>query len=306
MFKKYYIIFIVLVFVVLVALLALTRQPAPPAEGKISVAASFYPVYHFSQAIGGDRAEVVNLTPYGAEPHDYEPTPRDIARVENSRLLVLNGGGLEAWASDIKQNIDPQKTLVVTAGEGLGDRQSTEGGQPAIDPHFWLSPPLAKLMADKIADGFSQIDPANQDYYRSNAQALKDKLDALDQVYRQGLSACAQKSIITSHAAFGYLAAAYGLSQVPIAGLSPEAEPSPRQLADIAAFAADNGVKYIFFESLASPKLSQAIAAEVGAQTLVLNPLEGLSREELSQGEDYFTVMRKNLINLCLALQCSD
>ena len=123
--------------------------------------------------------------------------------------------------------------------------------------------------------------------------------------YRQGLSNCAEKNIITSHAAFGYLATTYGLNQVSISGLSPDAEPSPQQLADIVKFAKDSHVKYIFFESLVSPKLSQAIANEVGAQTLVLNPIEGLSDEELAQGKDYFSIMRNNLKNLQTALQCA-
>ena len=127
----------------------------------------------------------------------------------------------------------------------------------------------------------------------------------MDTEYKQGLSSCEGKNIITSHAAFGYLAAAYGLNQVPIAGLSPDAEPSPRQLADIAKFAKDNQVKYIFFESLVSPKLSQTIATEVGAQTLVLNPIEGLSEEEMSHGKTYFSVMQDNLTNLRTALQCT-
>ena len=273
-------------------------------SSKIQVAASFYPLYYFSQQIGGDKVDVINLTPAGAEPHDYEPTAQDIAKIENSKLLVLNGGGLEAWGDNIKQNLQSKDTVIVTVGEGLTNQQVMEEGENMTDPHIWLSPPLAKEIVDKITSGFIQIDPTNKDYYQSNATALKAKLDDLDMQYRQGLASCQEKNIITSHAAFGYLATAYGLHQVPITGLSPDVEPSPQQLADIVKFAKANNVKYIFFESLVSPKLSNTIASEVGAKTMVLNPIEGLTNEEISQGKSYFTEMESNLANLQTALQC--
>ncbi len=193
----------------------------------------------------------------------------------------------------------------MVAGEGLTTQQVTEGGQTETDPHVWLAPRLAQKMVERIAQAFEQVDPVNKGYYRSNAGSLETKLGNLDMEYRQGLSNCAGNSIITSHAAFGYLATDYGLNQVPIAGLSPDAEPSPRQLAHIAQFAKNNNVRYIFFESLASPKLSQTIATEVGAQTLVLSPIEGLSEEEMSQGKTYISVMQDNLTNLRTALQCT-
>ncbi len=272
---------------------------------KIQVVASFYPLYFFSSQIGGDKANVTNIVPAGAEPHDYEPTAQDMAKMESSRLIILNGGGLEAWSDNIQKNIDAKNTTIITAGEGLTTQQVTEDGETGTDPHVWLDPPLAEKMVDKIAQGFEQVDPANKDYYQSNADALKAKLNNLDVAYKQSLSTCKEKNIITSHAAFGYISTTYGLNQVPIAGLSPDAEPSPQQLADIVKFAKDNNVKYIFFESLVSPKLSQTIATEVGAQTLVLNPIEGLSDEELAQGKNYLTVMQDNLTNLQTALQCN-
>ena len=274
-------------------------------SGKLQVVASFYPLYFFSREIGGDKADVTNIVPSGAEPHDYEPTAQDMAKMESCKLIILNGGGLEAWSDSVRKNIDAKNTTIVVAGEGLTTQQVTEGGQTETDPHVWLAPRLAQKMVERIAQAFEQADPANKDYYQSNADSLKTKLGDLDAEYRRGLSTCKSKNIITSHAAFGYLATAYGLNQVPIAGLSPDAEPSPRQLADIAKFARDNNVKYIFFESLASPKLSQTIATEVGAQTLVLNPIEGLSEEEMSQGKTYFSIMQDNLTNLRTALQCT-
>ncbi len=278
--------------------------PALPA-GKLPVAASFYPLYFFAQEIGGDKAEVQNVTPAGGEPHDYEPTAQDIARIENDKLLILNGGGLEAWGEKIRQNIDPKKTLLVTAGEGLTTQKVVEEGETVTDPHVWLSPPLAAQMVDKIEAGFAEVDPANADYYASNASVLKSKLQTLDAEYRQGLTNCAKKDIITSHAAFGYVASTYHLHQVSITGLSPDAEPSPKELADIARFAKKNDVKVIFFESLVSPKLAQTLASEVGAKTMVLDPIEGLTQGDLATGKNYLTEMEQNLAHLKIALQCA-
>jgi zinc transport system substrate-binding protein len=286
-------------------ILFLDRFQKPSVRSnKLQVVTSFYPLYFFSQQIGGEKARVINITPAGAEPHDYEPTAQDIAQIENSKLLILNGGGLEAWGAHIKQNLDSKNIVIITIGEGLINQQVSEEGGNATDPHIWLSPPLAKEIVDKITKGFIQIDPENVKYYQPNADRLKNQLSNLDKEYRQGLHTCLEKNIITSHAAFGYLATAYGLNQIPIAGLSPDSEPSPRQLAGIVKFAKINKIKYIFFERLVSPKLSETIAKEIGAKTLVLNPIEGLSNDEVSQGKNYFTEMRNNLANLKLALQC--
>lgn len=274
-------------------------------DGKLQVVTSFYPLYFFAQQIGSDRAVVTNIVPAGAEPHDYEPTAQDMARMEKSRLIVVNGGGLEAWSDRLANNMNAENTTIVVAGEGLLTRAMTEDDAVTTDPHIWLDPVLAKKMAERIALGFEAVDPEHAAFYRENAGRLLEQLDDLDATYRSGLQTCAEKNIITSHSAFGYVAAEYGFNQVSIAGLSPDAEPSPSELARIAQFAKTNNVRYIFFESLVSPKLSQTIAAEVGAETLVLNPLEGLSDGELAGGEDYFSVMYNNLVNLQTALRCN-
>lgn len=273
-------------------------------SAKLSVVTSFYPLYFFAERIGGDKAVVTNIVPAGAEPHDYEPTAQDMARMEKSDLIILNGGGFEAWSDRIEQNIRAENTVIVMAGEGLMTREMSGEDSLTTDPHVWLDPWLAQRMVYKIVRGFVLADPTNTAYYEENASTLAGKLGIWGTIY-QRLEDCPEKNIITSHSAFGYLAAEYGLNQVSIAGLSPDAEPSPSELARIAQFAKTNNVQYIFFESLASPKLSQTIAAEVGAKTLVLNPLEGLSDDELARGEDYFSVMYNNLVNLQTALQCN-
>ncbi len=271
---------------------------------KPQVVTSFYPLYFFTSQIAQDKADVYNVTPAGAEPHDYEPSTQDMARVEDSAMIVLNGSKLEAWGDKIKENLKDKKTLILTVGDTIANQEMIEDGEKIQDPHIWLDPILAKKEVTLITAGLSQIDPANSEFYQTNANILLAKLDTLDTQFRQGLNSCANKDIITSHSAFGYLASEYKLNQVAISGLSPDAEPSVQQLAQVAEFAKKNQVKYIFFETLISPKLSQTIASEIGAKTLVLNPIEGLSDEEIKDGKSYFSEMENNLKNLKIALEC--
>lgn len=270
----------------------------------VQVNTSFYPLYFFAEQIGGDKANVHNITPAGSEPHDYEPTSQDIARIENSDILIINGG-VEAWANKLLDDLRGKDVEVVTAGEGMFTQQMQEDDQTITDPHIWLVPALAKKEIQRITAAYIKKDPANSSYYQANEKSLEQKLDNLDAKYKNGLSTCKSKDIITSHAAFGYLAKAYGLNQVSIAGLSPDAEPSTQQLAGVAKFAKEHTIQYIFFESLVSPKLSETIANEIGAKTLVLDPLEGIPDDEIKQGKNYFTVMEDNLNNLQIALQCT-
>lgn len=302
------------IFLLVLAGITFIAQPTMRDTSKLHVTTSFYPVYFLASEIGGEFAEVQNITPAGAEAHDYEPTPRELTAIEGSHLFIINGAGFEAWGEDIVAQLDPTRTIVVEAGEDLASLEATEEEHEeeepaghdygAVDPHVWLSPVLAAQMADVILEGFVAADPAHEAEYTLSAETLKAELVQLDADYRAGLTSCARRDIITSHAAFGYIADAYGLRQVSIRGLSTEEEPSAQELAEISQFAKDNNVKYIFFETLVSPKLSETIATEVGAQTLVLNPLEGLTNEEMSAGKNYLTEMRTNLANLQLALEC--
>lgn len=306
---------LVVAVVVIAAGVVLMRSSAPVRDdANLSVVTSFYPLYFLAAEIGGDKATVTALVPPGAEPHEYEPTPRDIARIESADVLVLNGAGLEGWGDDIAANIQSHVT-VVRASDGIatrhmvhahddGDVHDTEEEREVTDPHVWLSPVLAQKMVDAITAGYIQADGANAAYYQERAQGVKAQLNALDAEYRQRLTSCVRRDIVTSHAAFGYLADAYNLTQIPIVGISTEEEPSVQHLAEIADFAKEHGVTTIFFESLLSPKLAQTIAAEVGAQTRVLNPIEGLTAHELTAGKTYITEMRENLNQLTIALQC--
>ncbi|HSX24357.1 MAG TPA: zinc ABC transporter substrate-binding protein [Candidatus Andersenbacteria bacterium] len=262
---------------------------------KLHIVASFYPMAYFASQIAGDTADITNITPAGAEPHDYEPSTQDIAKMEQANLIILNGA-VEPWGDKIKTNLENSSVRIITAGEGL----TTNG-----DPHVWLDPILAKQEVQRISDAIISINPSNSAFYTANTTTLLQKLDQLDAQYKTGLANCSIKDIVTSHVAFGYLAQQYGLNQIGISGLSPDEEPSAQSLIDTARFVRDHNVKYIFFESLVSPKLSQTIANETHAQTLELNPLEGLTADEVQQGKDYFSVMQSNLHNLQTALVCT-
>jgi zinc transport system substrate-binding protein len=290
-----------------VVALMTNKKPQVQTSGKIPVTASFYPLYFFAQQIGGDKAEVTSITPAAAEPHDYEPTPQDVVKLNSSKLVILNGAGLEAWGDKVKPDLQSNHVNIVTATDGislLNNPDPEEAKNSPLDPHAWVNPLTAKTEVDNILAGFEKVDPANKTFYDSNANALKQKLDTLDQQYRSGLVNCQQKSFVTSHAAFGYLAKEYSLTQIPIAGLSPDAEPSAQQVAQITDFAKKNNIKYIFFEALVNPKLSQTIATEVGAQTMVLDPIEGLTDDEVKTGKTYFDIESQNLQNLRIVLQC--
>jgi zinc transport system substrate-binding protein len=277
---------------------------SPSQNNKLQVVTSFYPLYFFASQIAGDKAEITNITPAGAEPHDYEPSTQDIARIERASILILNGGQLEVWGDNMKENLRNKNIEVVTAGEGLVTQEVEEEGEHIIDPHVWLDPVLAKKEVQKIAQAFIKVDSANKTFYESNEKNLENRLDSLDTLFKEELGECQQKNIVTSHAAFGYIAFRYGLKQVSISGLSPDQEPSPKKLAEVARFAKDNNIKYIFFETLIIPKLSETIAQEIGAKTLVFNPLEGLTKDDEDAGKDYFSIQQENLTNLRIALEC--
>jgi len=315
--KKYTIGLLVLLLLIIgFFFLYSSRKNEIVLNNKIKVVTSFYPLYFLTSEIALDKAIVSNIIPSGAGPHGYEPTPKDLATIEHSNLLVLNGGGLEGWGDNIKTNLKGKNIDIVIAGEGLitienkeehgHEHEHEEDGHHhhGVDPHVWLSPVLAMQMVDKIESALSKIDQANASYYKANAQSLKDKLSVLDGEFRKGLSSCSTKNIIVSHSAFAYLAREYNLNQVSIAGLSPEEEPSTKEMTEIVKFAKNNNIKYIFFEKLVSPRLSLTIAKEVGAQTLVLNPIGGLTEDEIISGKDYFSEMRQNLANLKIALEC--
>lgn len=282
------------------ALLLSACEPSPPPSGKPLVVATFYPLYEFARQVAGDRAEVVSLVPPGVEPHDWEPSPQSVVQTQQARVFVYNGAGFEPWIDKLLTEARRGNTVVVDASHGLPLHAAREG----TDPHVWLDPVLAQGEVDAIRAGLERADPAGARVYQDNAKAFKERLARLDQAFAVGLRDCARRDMVTSHTAFSYLARRYGLEQVPVMGVAPEAEPSPGALAAISRVARERGVKVVFFETLVSPRLAETIAREIGAKTLVLNPVEGVSKEEAAAGKDYVALMETNLAHLREGLGC--
>ncbi len=256
------------------------------------IVAAFYPLAFASEQIVGAGTDVRNLTPAGAEPHDLELTPSDVRAVDDASLVLYLGDGfMPGLETAVKHRHG--RSLDVLAE--LRDQDEFARGM-AGDPHVWLDPVRYAEVVRLIGTALGREAPAAR---------LARRLDALDGEYRRGLARCARRQIVTSHAAFGYLAARYGLEQIPLEGLTPEAEPSAKDIARLVDAVRSSGATTVFFEPLISPKLAETVAREAHVETAVLDPLEGIGKSEIAAGADYFSVMRTNLATLQKALGCT-
>lgn len=268
------------------------------AAEKIKVVTTFYPMYEFSKAVVGDEGHVSLLIKAGNEPHDYEPSAKDMAKISQANVFVYNSNQLEKWAQKMDQ-VDHTKTKIVEAAQGIklakGAKNSEEAGE--LDPHVWLDPILAKQEVATIEKALAEKYPAKAATFRTNQKRYDQKLNQLDHEYQQ-LRGAKQRAIITQHAAFGYLAKQYGLKQVAIAGLSPDQEPSPSRLASLKKYVKRQRIKLIYFEENANLKVAQTLATETGVKTAVLDPIEGIPQKKITQGATYLSIMEQNLTNL--------
>ena len=285
-------------------LLAGCGSDADPSgsDAQLTIAASFYPLQYVTQRIAGDRATVSSLTPPGAEPHDLELTPKDVASITDASLVVYLNGFQPAVDDAVSTSAGKDSPVDVAAAAEL-DRTVAEEGESGTDPHFWLDPQRLSAVATLIEKRLAAADPAGASTYQANLSTLAADLTTLDGEFRTGLASCANKDLVTSHQAFGYLAERYGLTQVGISGLSPEQEPDPATLARVTDFVRANKVRTIYYETLISPAIARTVASETGARTAVLDPIEGIT--EASAGRDYLSVMRSNLKNLQEGQPCS-
>lgn len=280
-----------------------SSESFPKDNGKINVATSFYIMNDFASKIGGDRINLINLVPSGMEPHDFEPKTRDITRLKAANVFIYNGAGMEGWVDKVVQSAENKNLIVVEASKGIKLLGANDSNKNQNDPYVWLNPQNAILQLSAIKDAFVKADPKNKTYYEQNFETYKTKFNELDNEYKTEVGSFKKKDIVVAHAAFGYLCDAYGLKQVAIEGLNAESEPTAARMAEISKFAKDNNVKVIFFEELVSPKVAETIAKESGAQTDMLNPVEGLSEDDKSKGKEYVTIMKDNLEALKKALK---
>jgi len=298
---------------------AATSGTAGAGTAPLAVAAAFYPVEEAVREVGGDRVAVTDLTPPGGEPHDIELTPEAVADLERADVVLYLGGGFQPGVEKAVANLgDGAETVDLLEGlrlRGLdapvpGVRGEVEGGgdeahADAKDPHVWVDPHTFASMVAATRDALIAADPQGAETYRENAAAYLGELRDLDGAFAAGLRGCRGRVLVTSHAAFGYLADRHGLVQAPIAGISPEEEPDPRSIAATAAFAKRHGVTTVFFETLVPKALARTVADEIGARTDALDPVEGIPQDQLDAGASYITIQRDNLARLRAGLGCT-
>ncbi|MFL6490384.1 MAG: metal ABC transporter solute-binding protein, Zn/Mn family [Nitrososphaera sp.] len=294
-----------------------TAQTGRPAQQdreehkKMTVIASFYPLYEFASRVAGDRADVSSLVPAGIEPHDWEPTAEDISRGRSADVLVINGAGFEKWANDMKAKV------IANTSEGIefdhreekemGDDEHVHEGDAVVgvNPHIWLDPVLAKHQIDKIRNVMAKSDPANADYYNQNAGRFSAELDSLDAFIRSELADCNKSDFIAFHDAFIYFSERYGLRQHSIHGVSPEGEILPQTIQQIIELANGLDINVIYSEDLVDSRLADTIANEIpNGKVLVLSPIEGVDKEEQAAGIGYIDKMMQNIASLKEGLQC--
>ncbi len=288
-------------------------------SGRLHVVTSLYPLYDFARAVGGGNAEVSLLLPPGVEPHSFEPKPADMMMLNRADIFIYTNQYMEPWVEDLLKGTDRTRLLTVDASRGVdffeqAERKPADAGklqralrprQESVDPHIWLDFGNAKMMVDTIRDAFIIKDPAHRDAYRSNAEQYRSKLDALDGKYRNALSGCKKKVMVDGgHATFGYLASRYGLTYVAAYGISPDAEPTARDLARISKVLRQEGLQYLFYEELLTPRIAETLARETGASLLRLHGAHNVSREELAAGTTFLDFMEENLAQLVTGLQC--
>ncbi len=268
-------------------------------NSKLKVVSSFFPIDQFVGKVGGEAIERMLLIPKGVEPHDYEPTIKDIQRVDSADVLVYNGLGFENWIGKMS---NPQK---IDASKGLNASYLDERNM-TFDPHVWLDPLLAKKQVENIRDGLIMIDPNHKDIYVNNSNNFLNELDNLDEKIRTDLESCKKKDFITFHNSFSYFAKQYGLNQHSISNTDPESEVTPARLTEIINIAKTLGLQVIYSEELVDPRQATVIAQEVpDGKVLVLSPIEGLSENEQKAGLGYIDKMNDNINNLMVGLQCN-
>jgi zinc transport system substrate-binding protein len=268
-------------------------------DERLIVFTSIYPLEYLAERIGGDAVTVHSLVPPGSEAHAYEPSPVDLQRLAKADLLLLNGLGMEPWA---------QRAL-----DALGDaapqtyvEQESGGTFPTNgDPHVWLDPDLSGAQAVMVTRALIRVDPDRVTEYTERGREVTTELNTLDEEFAAGLASCAHQTFVSTHAAYGHLAARFGLEQLSVTGLSPEAEPAAQHLANLIDLMRESGIEHLLAEPALSDRYAQTIARETGATILDIHPIGSVTPDELADHGDYMGLMRANLASLKLALECT-
>ena len=297
--QKFLLILAILAAIIFVIFALTGRQGQPTSDsGKITIITTLFPLFDMARDIGGSDVQVTLMLPPGVEAHAFEPTPSDIVKINTADIFVYTGKFME----DILKGVTNKNLIIVDSSAGISINEQT-GDQ--IDPHIWLDFDNAKMMAENIEQALAKKSPNNIDYYALQLQNYSSELDSLDNQYKTELTNCKTNQIIYGgHYAFGYLARRYDLKYSALQGVSPDAEPTAQDLVRLVEEIKISDIKYIFYEELASPKLAQTIARETGAKLLLLNAAHNITRDQLAAGVSFFDLMRANLDNLKIGLEC--
>ncbi len=301
-----------LVLFIPVLFAACDRTTDRPADGKVTVVTSTYPLTFLVQRIGGDRVSVVQLVKPGVEAHDFEPAPSDIRTIANADVFFYNHPAFEGWALAAAtasgsgpgggRGVTAVQTVILESGDEGRGGQGIDGA--SFDPHVWLNPIAALEQGDKITAALVAADPDGSAEYVRNGEGLGAELRGLDDLIAAGLSNCALDTVVVSHLAFGHMAARYGFSQVGLAGLSPESESGPSHIASAIEQIGELGIRHILQEPIVDSRLAKTVADETGTDILLLHPLAVRTADEVRDGEDYVSIMKANAETLKIALQC--
>jgi zinc transport system substrate-binding protein len=295
-------------------------------DSKKEVIATLFPQYDFIREIAKDKVNITLLLPPGVEAHSFEPTPQDIAKISNSELFVYTGKYMEPWAQKIIDSLSGKKTQFVDASKGIdlvdeeshheehedadhkdadhedADHEKEENGHShgGKDPHIWLDPVNAQKMVDNILEYLVKVDSSNEGFYRENANNYKNKLAQMDRNFSEDLKKVKSNKIIYGgHFAFGYFAKRYNLTHIsPYEGFAPNAEPTPKKIADLIKNLKESGSTAIYYEENIEPKVAKVISEQTGAKMLLLHGAHNVSKEELTKGLTYIKIMQDNLANL--------
>ena len=301
----------VLFFVIILVTLSCEKKGGKVTTGekKLKVITTLFPLYDMAKNIGDDKAEVSLLLPPGVEAHSFEPKPSDIVKINQADIFVYTGKFMEPWADDVIKGAVNKNLLVVDASRGtkmiVGVFHDVDEPTGSLDPHIWLDFDNAKIMVKNIVQAFQFKDSADANFYEQKANDYSTKLTELDTSYKKGLATCKSKEIVYGgHYAFGYPARRYGLRYLAAQGVSPDAEPTANDLVRLVEQIKKNKIRYIFYEELTSSKIAETIAGETNAKMLLLNAAHNLSRDQFDQGLSFFDILKRDLENLRVGLEC--
>ena len=316
--SKHLMVFGSIIFAVIAGVLFLATkvQPIKAKSTKPIIAVSTFSLYEAARIVAGETLEILPIVPFGSDAHMFSPNPSQVAQISSAAFFVYNGAGFETWAQALKHTL-PQTTKVIDMSKNVTllksdhaheehddhtDHEEHQHGEN--DPHYWLDIDNMIKMTQTLESEFSKRFPQDANLYHTNAVAYIDKLQKLKADYTHGLKECKNRTLISNHDAFGYLAHANGLENVSIIGLSSDEQPSANVIAKIIAHIKEHGIKTIFFEEMINDNVAQTIASETGAKAQALQPLENISENELKSHETYESIMRTNLAKLTQAMEC--